>query len=408
MPFSAHNPQKPFDALGVYIFAGGHTIGMHDYFNIVGHCEQGDFGVATFRANFPHVPVWTEPSRWPRGERFKGVDVMYANPPCAPWSPVGRSIHRGADNWRTDPNVDCARKLIQYGLDLRPTIWSMESVPQIQRSEFLLDMAQIWLDAGYAFTLVREDAKAFGLPQQRRRCFMVAHRVEIPWSVDGLLVDELVPAGDALERAEVGPYREIEPQFRHLVAKMPPGTGLRKMWGDEHPDLINISSREHGQVKGRPLLMTRRVDPTRVSGVVIGMSVYIHPYEDRYLSHTELAALTGYPADYVWVNGARGRGDDRIAQVAKAVTPPAARFLGKNLETGLRAGVEAEVKSQRVTFWASSTRIEANNWMNVIEDWDVSHDCTTGIAPRSEVSVEQPVEVEEPEETPEKVEAVLA
>lgn len=376
MTFRPHEPPRPFDAVGIYIFAGGFTIGMHDYFNIRGHLEDGDFGVGTFRANFPHIPVWTKPGTWPR-DRFRGVDVMYANPPCAPWSPVGRSIHRGRDNWRTDPNVDCARRLIEYGLDQKPTIWVMESVPQIQRSEFLLDMAQMWLDAGYAFTLVREDAKAFGLPQQRRRCFMVAHRVAIPWSVEGMVVPQLVPAGDALEGAEVSDYREIEPHYRDLVRSMLPGTGLRKTWGDQNPDLINISRDENGgPVKGRPLLMTRRVDPTRVSGVVIGMSVYIHPHEDRYLSHTELAALTGYPADYRWVNGARGKGDDRIAQVAKAVTPPAARFLGRNLEVGLTAGVEAEVKSQRVTFWASSTRIEACNWLNVVEDWDVSHDCT--------------------------------
>jgi site-specific DNA-cytosine methylase len=120
-------PTSDYEAVGVYIFAGGFTIGMSDTFNIRGHLEDGMFGVPTFKANFPRVPVWTNPDRWPVA-KFQGIDVVYGNPPCAPWSPVGRSMRHGSENWRTDANVDCARRLIEYGLKVQPTIWVMESV----------------------------------------------------------------------------------------------------------------------------------------------------------------------------------------------------------------------------------------------------------------------------------------
>ncbi len=369
-------PTSDYEAVGVYIFAGGFTIGMADTFNIRGHLEDGMFGVPTFKANFPKVPVWTNPDRWPR-TKFRGVDVVYGNPPCAPWSPVGRSMRHGADNWRTDPNVDCARRLIEYGLSVEPTIWVMESVPQIQRSEFLLDMAQIWLDAGYAFTLVREDAKFFGLPQQRRRCFMVAHKVAIPWSVEGMVVPEPITCGEALEMCpSPGRYPPIPDHHSELVASLPYGGSLRRAWEDQNPEFRGADGRDI-PVKGRPLLMIHRLDPTQVSGVIIGMNVLIHPWEERYIGYLEAAAICGYPPNYEWVNGARGTGDDRIAQVAKAVTPPAARFLAQNLRAGLDEGVPAEVKAQQATFWASSQRVTDFAMVAHVSDWSVEHACTS-------------------------------
>ena len=387
MTWQPPKPRSEFEAVGVYIFAGGFTIGMAEEFNVRGHLEDGPFGVATFKANFPRIPVWTNPAKWPV-EKFRGVDIVYGNPPCAPWSPVGRSMRHGAENWRTDPNVECARKLIEYGLKTQPTIWVMESVPQIQRSEFLLDMAQIWLDAGYAFTLVREDAKFFGLPQQRRRCFMVAHKVAIPWTIEGMVVDNFITAGECLETVtDPGTYPEIPEQHRHLVLGLPGGGSLRDAWEQENPQHRGADGRDI-PVKGRPLLMIHRLDPTTVSGVIIGMNVYIHPFEDRFIGYKEAAKLCGYPEGYVWVNGARGRGDDRAAQVAKAVTPPAARFLAANLRAGLEANVPAEVKAQRYTAWASSTRVTSFQMYNHLEDWDIRHACTAVVEPEP-----SPVEV---------------
>jgi site-specific DNA-cytosine methylase len=114
-------PATEYEAVGVYIFAGGFTIGMADQFRIRGHLEDGMFGVNTFKANFPRVPVWINPDRWP-ADRFKGIDVVYGNPPCAPWSPIGSSMRHGQENWRSDPNVDCARRLIDFGLKVQPKI----------------------------------------------------------------------------------------------------------------------------------------------------------------------------------------------------------------------------------------------------------------------------------------------
>lgn len=389
MPFTAPEPSSDYTAVGVYIFAGGFTVGMAETFHIVGHLEEGPFGVSTFRANFPRVPVWSAHSRWPT-ERFEGVDVVYGNPPCAPWSPVGRSMRNGAENWRTDPNVDCARRLIQFGLDVQPRVWVMESVPQIQKSEFILDMAQIWLDAGYAFTLVREDAKFFGLPQQRRRCFMVAHRVEIPWQVfQEDLVSELVPAGDAFEQVgDPGTYPSISEQHRHLVPLVEPGLSMRAVWEKEHPEVAGADGRVD-PVKGRPLLMIHRIDPTMPCGVVIGQNVYIHPWEDRLIGYREAAGLCGYPPDWEWINGSRGRGDDRIAQVAKAVTPPAARFLAKNLKLGLDAAIPADPVPRRATFWASSSRVRDAHLLAYTEAWSVVHACTA----YPTASAEDPTEV---------------
>lgn len=387
MAWSPPTPSTDFEAVGVYIFQGGFTIGMSETFHIKGHLEDGMFGVKTFKANFPRVPVWINPDRWPV-ERFKGIDVVYGNPPCAPWSPIGSSMRHGSENWRSDPNVDCARRLIDYGLQVQPKVWVMESVPQIQKSEFILDMAQIWLEAGYAFTLVRQDAKFWKLPQQRRRCFMVAHKVRIPWQVfPEDLVQDPVTAGDCLETApSVGVHPEVPDIHRHLVPRTTVGRSMRAVWEDDNPDLRGVDGRDV-PVPGRPLIMIHRIDPSIPSGVIIGQNVYIHPFEDRFIGHLEAARLCGYPDDWQWVNGYEGRTNrgnyksgvqpnDYIAQIAKAVTPPAGKFLGKNLALGLKLNEPAEVKSQRATFWAPSMRVNDFRLISTVEDWSVEHECT--------------------------------
>jgi site-specific DNA-cytosine methylase len=257
----------------------------------------------------------------------------------------------------------------------------MESVPQIQKSEFLLDMGKIWLDAGYAFTLVRQDAKFYGLPQQRRRCFMVAHRIEIPWHVPpSIYTEEPYLAGDALEEVrEPGLVVPIPEQHHHLLPRIGPGGSMRHAWEEENPHLRGVDGRD-APVVGRPLLMIHRIDPSIPSGVIIGQNVYIHPFEDRFIGHLEAAKLCGYPDGYQWVNGAKpgrnGTANDYIAQIAKAVTPPAGRFLGLNLEAALSEPIEAQPIARRVTCWAPSSRVNDRRLQFYEEPWSVEHECT--------------------------------
>jgi site-specific DNA-cytosine methylase len=260
-------------------------------------------------------------------------------------------------------------RALEFGLRQRPLVWVDESVPNILKSGIVDQVARMWLDEGYAFTVVKFDPKFNGLPQGRRRVFLVAHSVEIPWAppvFDG----HLRTAGEALETApprRVPNYKDdpLSPDWikaLHLAdEKWGYGANLREAWeelyletAERHPNGINGRER----VKGRPMIMIGRVDPARPSGVVIGVQVYIHPFEDRWLNGREVARLCGYPDDYQWSL----EHDDgwTFCEVAKAVTPPAARWLATNLVHGLDARRPAVPTMREVTCWGQGTRLADN------------------------------------------------
>ena len=82
-------------AVGCYIFGGGFSLGVRRKMDVICHLEGDDgYGVASVRRNQPDVPIFFGPSRWPIAElRAIAPDFVYANPPCAAWSPIGRVIN---------------------------------------------------------------------------------------------------------------------------------------------------------------------------------------------------------------------------------------------------------------------------------------------------------------------------
>ena len=113
-------PARP-EALGVYIFAGGFTLGVKKHFRVIAHLEDGPYGSGTMRHNQPDVELFASPSTWledGRLERFKHMPWIYGNPPCAPWSSAGHlpnmkaklATHGVAAKYEVDPRVECVRK----------------------------------------------------------------------------------------------------------------------------------------------------------------------------------------------------------------------------------------------------------------------------------------------------------
>ncbi len=83
-------------ALGAYIFHGGFTIGVKNsgMFEVLAHLEgAGAYGKDSCQLNWPGFPVYHAEDQWPL-EKFEGVDFIYANPPCAIFSPMGIATTR--------------------------------------------------------------------------------------------------------------------------------------------------------------------------------------------------------------------------------------------------------------------------------------------------------------------------
>jgi DNA (cytosine-5)-methyltransferase 1 len=329
-------------ALGCSIYAGGHAVGVAETgFRILGHLEEGTFGVATFMANFPRVPVWHPREQWPTGAYRGKVDWVYSNPPCAPWSQAGGTMSGGKDHWRNDPRVEHTLHSFELVERLRPKVWSWESVQRTYTvgADIVDDLTRQLLDLNYAVTHLLTDGQLHGLPQRRCRFFLIAHQVALTWPTP-----EVVPptVAEALRGIEPDWYGEMPEEWRAVASVLPPGGYLRNRWEELH----EISTGPGVRVVGRPPYTVHRIRADQVCSTITSMRSQVHPTENRYLANNELARLQGYPPGYRWT----GPPATHQIQMAQAVTPAVARYLADVIRVGLARGAVAPAEVNVVDF----------------------------------------------------------
>lgn len=322
---------KRFTAVGAYVFAGGFTVGVKasSMFDVLCHLEESDYGVATFKRNNADVPVHYPQAQWPVDRLKKShVDFVYGNPPCAAWSVAGTSRHHGG-SWRDSGLIECTRRHFSLLRDLRPTVHAWESVQQAWTDgrEFVEDLAAQATELGYASYVWLHDASNLGVPQTRKRFFMVCSRVVIDFPER---YDQPKTVAEAL--SEVGSDKgascsaNVEKVPEEWLSQMHQGETLRSLWERMTPEderMLNSA----GRVKGRPTFAIKRLHADRPSGVV--RHELVHPTEPRPLGLKEIQHLCGYPLSYEFV------GSSPPHQVGRGVCPPVAKHLAEVVASAL-------------------------------------------------------------------------
>jgi site-specific DNA-cytosine methylase len=335
-----------YNLVGGMIFAGGFTEGFRQTgrFNPLAHFEMMEFGTDTAKRNIPELVFYKDRDRWPT-ERYRGsTDVVITNPHCSCWSPLGRSMNHGKDSWRTDPNLQYAEGAIQLFRDIQPKVWVWESVTQLatKGSEFLWRFTNEALDTGYAVSHVFYDTKFMGLPQQRRRLFVMAHNIAIPWRQGG---QPVVSLGEHLAGIDPDTGWGLRPEHVPVARELKPGDSLRYWW-----------NQTMGDVKPRPRFVDHRVSPDGPMGTVFGYLPpgYIHWNEERYLGPRELARICGFPTDWWWPDD----GIRIVLETAKGVTPPAGRWLGAQVAEALDRNEPIRPQVIKANFMAETIKIK--------------------------------------------------
>lgn len=326
-----------FNALGVYIFAGGFTLGVREHFNVLAHLEDGDFGVPTSKKNLPDIPVFTNPATWPL-DKFEGVHFIYGNPPCAPWSNSARSWKKSAagvkemSRYETDPRTSCVYTMFETLERLRPRVWAWESVPgAFSKGRPLVDSLTERANAlGYSATYVFENAVHLGVPQRRRRFFCVFHDILIPWAYEKQPERTVRDAIGGWSMEKSGDVYPIKDRTTELLKHVLPGTGLRGTFDRLHAG-EKMELNERGHIKGRPTFSSLRLHYDRPGSTMIGGAHQFHPEFDRLITVKEAQVLCGYPYDFEFV----GRIGHCFPQMAKAVLPPVGKWLAENVQAAL-------------------------------------------------------------------------
>lgn len=322
---------KRLTALGVYIFAGGFTLGVRKHFEVLTHFEDGPYGTETAISNGLIKEAHTTPETWPVAQYRGKVDFLYGNPPCAPWSmgSAGRETH-----WTEDPRVNAVRR--QFGLldQLQPDVWAWESVrPTFIKGRSLVNTIVVEANKrGYNATVLMVDGQHHGVAQIRKRLFLVLSKFHIEWDPGD--VKKPVTVGQALKgrfKTQIvsGLANDVPKAF---LKKWKPGTRGQKLFNQLHPEVVADAKLKGIPVKGRMGFLKYRVSLDEPSPVMLGGAHLFHPVEHRYMSVEECAAICGYPRDFKFV----GSMSKQYAQVAQAVMPPVAEYLARRVAQALR------------------------------------------------------------------------
>ena len=154
--------------------AGGLTRGLHAAgWETIGAVEYDAAAAATYRANFPSVDLFVSDVREMTFELWRGeVDLVAGGPPCQPFSVAG--LQRAA----VDPR-DCVPEFVRAVASIAPEAFLMENVANLanpRHTGYLRMITRSLEKLGFVVRTKVLDAADYGVPQFRRRLFVVGMR----------------------------------------------------------------------------------------------------------------------------------------------------------------------------------------------------------------------------------------
>ena len=179
-------PRAPNAPTLISLFAGcgGSSLGysMAGYRELLA-VEWDDHAVATFRLNFPDVPVYHgDIAKLSVDEclRLAGIgpeelDVLDGSPPCQGFSTAGK---RKMDDGRNQ----LFREYVRLLRGLRPKVLVMENVSGMVKGKMKLIFAEILRElkeSGYHVSARLMNAMYYGVPQSRQRMIFIGVREDL-------------------------------------------------------------------------------------------------------------------------------------------------------------------------------------------------------------------------------------
>jgi DNA (cytosine-5)-methyltransferase 1 len=346
------------------------------------------------------------------------VALVCGGPPCQPFSRAGRGIIRSLVERGVRGEVDERRELWQAFLEVvrlgRPAAVLMENVPDMAFDRGMVIVRSVISELeswGYGVEARILDASEYGVPQMRRRLFIMAmrdgvrptwpraaeHRTtvldalgDLPpfdggWVHDGLGDDGSMPylpptsGYQRMMRESCGEgvfdhvTRSVREDDRRAFASMNPGT--------KYSDLDEELKRYRDDIFKDKY---NRLDPHSVSRTITAHLArdgyaYIHPAEDRTISVREAARIQSFPDRIRFA----GPPTAAFRQIGNAVPVLLGEALGRAILDGLCHPRPAEwstsgLTSTMASFHARRSQSESLSipWLAAETTWQLVACCT--------------------------------
>lgn len=370
-------------AIDLFCGAGGLSEGLRQAgFDTKVGVDFDKHAMATFAANHPEAKCVLGNVEHVTGRQLvklagtADIDLIAGGPSCQGFSTHGKRI-------QDDPRNFLFKHFVRLVDEVRPKMFLMENVKGMltySKGLFRQQIEAAFQEIGYRTDFTTVCAADFGVPQLRNRVLFIGTRIEglkltfpVPTHGDGLLgLKPYVTVADAIGdlplmrgdyKREHRPYAKaaqneyqrsmrsraddrvtmhisnaLSKPAQKLAKHIGPGEGLRAVPISALPDrfkkMRTISS---GALRRDCTTLYHRLSPARPSYTItcyyrnVASGPFLHPWEDRSLSHREAARLMSFPDRYQF------KGANFTRQIGNAVPPLMAKAIGKCLIRSLAA-----------------------------------------------------------------------
>ncbi|KZC98729.1 MULTISPECIES: DNA cytosine methyltransferase [Thalassospira] len=333
--------------------------------------------VATYRLNHPSVPVIEGDVEKVTGEQLmelagvREIDLIAGGPSCQGFSTHGKRM-------QDDPRNFLFKHFVRLVDEVQPKMFLMENVRGMlsyEKGAFRRQIEEAFEEIGYRTDFAQVLAADYGVPQMRHRILFIGTRVDDiklsfparshssggepklkPYVTVEEAIGDLPLMGNDYNREErpyicrpQNPYqvycrtdapdnvtlhvgRPLSAQAQSLANHIGQGEGLRAAPVDVLParfkKMRTISS---GALRRDCTTLYHRLSPTKPSYTItcnyrnVASGPFLHPWEDRAISHREAARFMSFPDRYQFVGASFPR------QIGNAVPPLLAKAIGAEI-----------------------------------------------------------------------------
>lgn len=411
-------PGQDFTALSLFSGIGGLCEGVKKAgFRVVGAVEFDKYAALNYRLNFPDIPLFAEsvanllPAD--NAEVFAQhrqtyvnvprLDLLFGGPPCQGYSQIGPRDE-------ADPRNEMYLEMCRLAAILHPRFILIENVPNMllmKKGMFKQRILSALHGIGYTNVGLRVlNAAEFGVPQARKRVFILATRPEtLSYSLQDIfdaVATTLMAPGTSVDDAISDLPQEVSPipaaPLPYPTAAAP--TDLqREMRLDGNGLVFSQASKgvQYAKFSDKPLLYNhhtkdiqarrlalikllkpgkkadslpkevwdnarpekwRRFDGTKPAHTLLAqmhrdLSEWIHPHLDRFITVREAMRLQTFPDSFVLESSEW----QQLKQIGNAVPPMLGRVPASAIRAALAMAAEPKLKVHKKQ--ASLFEIEA-------------------------------------------------
>lgn len=339
-------------AVDLFCGAGGLSLGLEaSGFDVTFAADSWAAAVESYNANFDHRAQLLDLASAKLSEFSElqdEIDLLCGGPPCQ-----GFSIQRiGKDD---DHRNDLIMVFAEAIRDIRPKAFLMENVAGLlgkRGRPYLSRFQKVVGEAGYEIDLDILNAVDFGVPQSRRRVFILGTRRDIgsplrlPKSAN-VPVRSVRDALRGLPAPWVGKATSDVDRLHRLIgmselnkrriSMIPPGGGFEDL-----PIELRVNCHRSGSSKIGHRGVYGRLSPDAPSGTITARfdsftrGRFGHPWEARNITLREGARLQSFPDEHIFL----GTQETVAALIGNAVPPKMAAEVLRAVQSQLQERAE--------------------------------------------------------------------